>query len=68
MEVSKGHVSLLEIGPDADWDDRLETYNLREVTRIDFGGDYEQALNSSADFESEFRAFAVSRTELQKVA
>ncbi|HEX7424334.1 MAG TPA: hypothetical protein VF311_10690 [Terriglobales bacterium] len=31
-------------GPDACWDDKPETYRLREITRVDFGGDYEEAL------------------------
>jgi len=38
-------VSLLEIGPDAVWDDKPETYRLSEITRVDFGGDYEGALH-----------------------
>ena len=45
VEVRKGRVTLLEIGPDAVWDDRLETYRLNEITRVDFGGDYENALH-----------------------
>jgi hypothetical protein len=38
-------VSLLEIGPDAAWDNESETYRLSEITRVDFGGDYEEALH-----------------------
>ena len=44
VDLSKGRVTLLEIGPDASWDDELETYRLSEITRVDFGGDYENAL------------------------
>jgi hypothetical protein len=44
VDVAKGRVTLLEIGPDATWDDRLQTYRLSEITRVDFGGDYEGAL------------------------
>jgi hypothetical protein len=44
VDVSRGRVTLMEIGPDASWDDRLETYRLSEITRVDFGGDYEDAL------------------------
>jgi hypothetical protein len=44
VEVKKGRITLLEIGPDAAWDDRLETYRLSEITRLDFGGGYEEAL------------------------
>jgi hypothetical protein len=44
VDLRKGRVTLLEIGPDASWDDRLESYRLSEITRVDFGGDYEDAL------------------------
>jgi hypothetical protein len=44
IEIAKGCMTLLEIGPGATWDDRLETYRLSEITRVDFGGDYEDAL------------------------
>jgi len=43
--LAKGNLSLLEIGPDAVWDDEPETYKMREITRVDFGGDYEDALH-----------------------
>lgn len=39
------NLSLLEIGPDADWDDAPTIYKLREITRVDFGGGYEDALS-----------------------
>lgn len=42
--VSDSSVSLLEIGPDARWDDKALSYRTREITRIDFGGEYEAAL------------------------
>jgi hypothetical protein len=42
--LRKGRVTLLEIGPGAVWDDQLETYRLSQITRVDFGGDYEDAL------------------------
>jgi len=44
VDLGKGRVTLLEIGPDASWDNELETYRLSEITRVDFGGDYENAL------------------------
>jgi hypothetical protein len=44
VQLSEGRVTLLEIGPGAIWDDQLETYRLSEITRVDFGGDYENAL------------------------
>ncbi|MFG0248362.1 MAG: hypothetical protein ACF8OB_05700 [Phycisphaeraceae bacterium JB051] len=45
VNVPQGQLSLLEIGPDAEWDKTPTTYNLREITRVDFGGDYEEALH-----------------------
>lgn len=44
VDLGGGRVTLLEIGPDASWDDELEAHRLSEITRIDFGGDYENAL------------------------
>ena len=37
-------VTLLEIGPGAKWDDAAETYPIKEITRVNFGGGYEDAL------------------------
>ncbi len=45
VDLRNGRVTLLEIEPDAAWDDELETYRLSEITRVDFGGDYEDALH-----------------------
>ena len=45
VEVAGGRVSLLEIDPDAIWDAVPTTYWLREITRVSFGGDYEDALH-----------------------
>ena len=42
--VERGGVSLLEIGPDAKWDSRPTEYRLKDITRVDFGGAYEDAL------------------------
>ncbi len=44
VSVSRESIGLLEIGPDADWDEEPTTYALSEITRIDFGGGYEEAL------------------------
>lgn len=44
VAVSNSEVSLLEIGPDAEWDDEPESYRIKEITRVDFGGVYEEAL------------------------
>jgi hypothetical protein len=43
--LEKGRVSLLEIDCDASWDDEPEIYATKDITRIDFGGDYEDALH-----------------------
>jgi hypothetical protein len=44
VQVTDGRVSLLEINPDATWEAEPNTYRLRDITRIDFGGEYEEAL------------------------
>ena len=43
--VSGGHLSLLEINPDAAWDNVPMKYRLSEITRVNFGSDYENALH-----------------------
>ena len=35
---------LQEIGPDAIWDNELSEYRISDITRVDFGGGYEEAL------------------------
>lgn len=45
LNVIGGRVSLLEINPDATWDSNSSEYKLSEITRVDFGGDYEHALH-----------------------
>jgi hypothetical protein len=45
LGVQGGKVSLLEINPDATWDAKPTEYRLNEITRVDFGGDYENALH-----------------------
>jgi hypothetical protein len=44
VQVKDGRVSLLEINPDATWDKEPKQYRLRDITRVDFGGEYEEAL------------------------
>jgi hypothetical protein len=44
VAVDTDKVGLLEINPDARWDSRPHVYRTREITRIDFGGSYEDAL------------------------
>ena len=59
--IGKSHVSLLEIGPDAIWEEKPTQILLREITRVDFGGGYADALHivgGSPDF---------SRLRLQKL-
>lgn len=43
--ITRGRVWLLEIGPDATWDTIPTEYRLSEITRVDFGGDYEDSLH-----------------------
>jgi len=45
VDVSDHRVTLREIRPDASWWGDLDDYALREITRIDFGGDYVDALS-----------------------
>lgn len=42
--TNRTQVALLEISPHAVWEQAAATYALREITRIDFGGSYEEAL------------------------
>jgi hypothetical protein len=44
VAVEKDKVELLEINADAHWDSRPLGYKTREITRVDFGGSYEDAL------------------------
>jgi hypothetical protein len=43
--VGRGRVSLLEIDAYAKWDTEPTEYPLKEITRVNFGGDYEAALH-----------------------
>ena len=43
--VNRARVSLLEMSPDASWEDNPEEYRIKEITRVNFGGDYENALH-----------------------
>jgi hypothetical protein len=42
--IAKGELSLLKIRPGAVWDRKATTYRLSDITRVDVGGDYEDAL------------------------
>jgi hypothetical protein len=44
VAVGRGRVSVREINPDATWDDKPSDMRLDEITRVNFGGDYENAL------------------------
>jgi hypothetical protein len=52
VEVTAEEAVLLEIGPDALWDDEVERHQLGQITRVNFGGDYEDALALVADAPS----------------
>ena len=43
-DVKNGKIALLEIGTDAKWDKTPTLYKLNTITRVSFGGDYEEAL------------------------
>lgn len=43
--VTRGLVSFTEISPDAKWDRTPSEYRLSQITRVNFGGDYEEALH-----------------------
>lgn len=43
--ISESHLQLLEIGPDAIWDKRPTKIPLNDITRVGFGGGYEEALH-----------------------
>lgn len=45
LSVERGRVSLLEINPDASWEEKPNHFRLSEITRVSFGGDYENALH-----------------------
>ncbi|MGB7548307.1 MAG: hypothetical protein WBM14_11195 [Terracidiphilus sp.] len=45
LDVTKSHVLMHEIGPDAFWDEKPSRYLLNQITRVEFGGDYEEALH-----------------------
>ncbi len=44
LDMDRRWVTLLEINPDARWHDEPTDFRLSEITRVDFGGDYEDAL------------------------
>ncbi len=44
LEVTPELVRILEVDPDAVWETTPEEYLLKEMTRVNFGGDYEDAL------------------------
>jgi len=44
LDMDRRRVTLLEIDPDACWDKEPTDFRLSEITRVDFGGDYEDAL------------------------
>jgi hypothetical protein len=55
QRIRKGVVELLEIGPNASWDTAPTAYNLSEITRVNFGGDYEEALHLVGDARNTVR-------------
>lgn len=45
VNIERGNVRLLEIRPGAIWREAPDTYRLRDITRVSFGADYENALH-----------------------
>ncbi|MDB5326958.1 MAG: hypothetical protein JWM57_2527 [Phycisphaerales bacterium] len=45
LQVTGGWLELQEIDPSAKWDADTTLHFLRDITRIDFGGEYEEALH-----------------------
>lgn len=45
LGVERGRVLLREIKPDATWENSPTEFRLSEITRVNFGGDYENALH-----------------------
>ena len=45
LSIDQGRVQLLEINPDAKWEENPEIYRLSQITRVSFGADYEAALH-----------------------
>ena len=44
LSVTDSKLTLLHVSPGAKWESSPEHYSLAEITRIDFGGAYEEAL------------------------
>lgn len=44
VAVNRASVDLRHITPDAEWEDGLREIPFSEIVRVDFGGDYEDAL------------------------
>ena len=45
VKVERGRVALMEIGPDAKWDEKPTVYKVNEITCVEFGGYYEYVLH-----------------------
>ncbi len=44
VSASSASASILEVTPDATWDESPNNYRIAQITRVDFGGPYEDAL------------------------
>jgi hypothetical protein len=45
LGIHRGRLSLLQITPNACWEEQPEAFRLSEITRVNFGGGYEAALH-----------------------
>jgi hypothetical protein len=65
VEVTPKIVRILELGPDAVWETRPEEYLLKEITHVNFGGDYENALYLVSGDPTEHRMPKPRRTRIK---
>lgn len=61
VSITEEHVTLQEIGPDAVWQEKPSKYPLREITRVDFGGGYEDALHLVGGFPPKLKSNSKSK-------
>ena len=65
LGIDRGRVALLEMNPHAMWEKTPSGYLVREITRVNFGGDYEDALAVVGGRQADIRLEADLRTHSQ---
>lgn len=66
LDVTPKLVRILEVGPDAVWETTPEEYLLKEITHVNFGGDYEDALHLVAGEPARRRLPKPGKTRLSR--